>query len=203
MKKKAFTLIELIVMIVVMGVAFMTLPIILTVTTTAIESTVDSRGFYHGVAKTKAILSKPWDENNVDDFATSAIYYVENTLEDSGGLICENNKSRNGHYAGQNRRMCEASYASAIQLDGEAVGFYDDIDDFDQTSDTVSEFVINSKVEYIAYQSGSVVANLALSATTSNIKLVTVTVLKDGNTITEYKYYATNIGLPKPYIKPN
>lgn len=203
MKKKAFTLIELIVMIVVIGIAFMTLPIILMITTAAIENTVESRGFYHGVAKTKAILSKPWDENNVDDFATSGIYYVLNTDEDSGGLVCENNKNRSGHYAGQNRRMCEASYASSIQLDGEAVGFYDDIDDFHQTSGTVSDFVINSNIEYIAYQSGSVVANLAPSATTSNIKLVTVTVLKDGKTVTEYKYYATNIGLPRPYIKPN
>jgi len=207
MQKRAFTIIELILMVVVMGIAFSTLPAILGISAKSLENIVDIRGFYHGAAKMKTAISKPWDQSNVDDYDTSGIYYALRTVESdtsAEALYCDNDKNRSGHYPGLNRRMCEAADASAIGNDGEAAGNYNDIDDFDADNDSLGDgYDIDTAVQYITYQSASPVSNLQPAPGTSNIKLVTITVSKGGKTLTSYKYYAANIGLPKPFVKPN
>lgn len=209
--RRGFTLLEMIVMIVVLGIAFATLPMILGVSAATVASVADVRGMYHGAAKMQIVLNKPWDEGNVDDFDTGGIYYVLRTGEsDAPGerLYCDNDKNRSGHYPGLDRRMCESADASGIGREG---GSYDDIDDFaDAPSDSVGDgYTVSADVVYVGYREGPVVSFFKTEGTvagTSNIKKVTVTVSERSDpacSLVTYRYYAANIGQPKPYIKRN
>lgn len=203
--RNAFTVIELIIMVVILGLAFATLPMILGVSSRSVKNVSDVRGLYHGVAKMQIVLSKPWDESNVNDFETGGIYYVIKTTEDTGGLVCDNDKNRSGHYPGMNRRMCENAAATS-NPSFTAEGDFNDLDDFDGDSDIdVEGYSVDTAINYISYVSGtSVLMPTAGALGTSNIKQITVTVTDPaGFELTKYRYYATNIGLSKPFIKRN
>ena len=205
-----FTLIELIVMMVILGLAFATLPMILGVSARSAGNVADVRGLYHGVAKIQVALSKPWDENNVDDFNTGGGYYVLRTQEsDTLGqrLYCDNDRNRSGHYPGLKRRMCENAAATAKptftadQLPND----YDDLDDFDNDTDHhVEGYQIQTHVDYVPYVDASPVTMGAAAAGTTNIKHLWVDVLDAANrSLATYHYYAANIGLSQPFIKRN
>jgi prepilin-type N-terminal cleavage/methylation domain-containing protein len=211
--RRGFTLIELILAMIVMGIAFATLPAILGVSSRSVENVSDVRGLYHGIAKMEVVRGKPWDEVNTNDFNQSGIYYVLNTQECNVALTlcCLNNKSRFGHYQGLDRRMCENGMAtpSANFL---AEGDFDDIDDFNNDGDrNIEGYDINTTVRYINYpggvNGGSVSFNTAVAAAgqSTNIKEITVSVSRTatGRAVSRYVYYATNIGVDKPFIKDN
>lgn len=203
--RNAFTVIELIIMIVVLGLAFATLPMILGVSSRSVQNVSDVRGLYHGVAKIQVVLSKPWDERNVNDFETGGTYYVIDTAEDTGGLVCDNDKNRSGHYPGRNRRMCENAAATANPF-FTAEGDFNDLDDFNGDSDVdVEGYRVDTAIDYVSYVSGTSVSMPTADALgTSNIKRITVTVTDPaGFELTQYRYYAANIGLSKPFIKRN
>ena len=219
---RGFSIIELIMVIIIISISFMAVPTVLQVSSNAVDSIDDAKASIHAVSKVEIILNKAWDEENVDDLELDDKYYVLSTDEsDSSGdvLYCDN-KLRNGHYGAKNRRMCEVvggvnKSATSIGADsGESNGYYDDTDDFnglvdyiDENGDGVNEFKIKISIDYINYQDSN---NIALqegqeSLNTTNIKRIKVEIY-DNNTnkfISRYYYYATNIGLPKPYIKEN
>ncbi len=206
--RSAFTLIELIVMIVVLGLGFATLPLILGIGSEAVKQVADVRAFYHGAAKVAIVAGKPWDERNVDDYQKGGIYYVLSTGEDTGGLVCDGDRKRSGHYPGKDRRVCEAALASDIlgragDSDADA---YDDIDDFrGDRDDEVEGYTVDTSVAYVPYVGGlSVAMPEGAAAGTTNIKQITVTVSeRSGKVLTRYRYYAANIGRYKPYIRRN
>jgi len=212
-EKRGFTLIELILMVIVMGIAFATLPAILGVSARSVENVSDVRGIYHGAAKMQVVLSKPWDEGNVDDFGLSGIYYVLRSAESDmpgDALYCDNNKTRQGHYPGLDRRMCDQNPASnsataAFGLEtGETVA--DDLDDFDGDSDNdIEGYKVGTTVSYVDYVSAAVVTMpQPQSHATTNIKHIIVRVhTPSGRLLTDYHYYAANIGISKPFIKDN
>lgn len=207
--RRAFTLVELIVMIIVMGIAFASLPMILGVSSESVKNVSDVRGFYHGAAKMQIVLSKPWDDRNVDDFQTGGIYYVINNDECaiSALLCCDNDKNRSGHYPGLNRRMCEDAWASGtLGRTGDTdINAFDDLDDFDLDFDSAEGYDINTTVVYVQYSGGTQVSMpTAVSAATTNVKQITVSISDTlGRPLTQYRYYATNIGRPKSFIKRN
>lgn len=204
-------MIELIFTIVIIGIAFMTLPLILNTTNDSIEAVQESRGYYHALAKMQIITDKPWDENNTADFKnTGGIYYVLKTQEDSGSILeCNSNDMRPGHYEGQNRRMCTRDFAFATPLanlgkDGETNSSYDDIDDFDGDSDDLTDgFDLNASVTYVNYNANDQSMSTFSTATeTTSVKRITVSLRdRSGNEIASYTYYATNVGRPQAYIK--
>lgn len=207
--RHAFTLLELIVMIVILGVAFTTLPMILAVSSDSVRNVSDVRGIYHGVAKMQVVLGKPWDEESVDDFETRGTYYVLHTDESDGPgelLYCDRDKNRSGHYPGLNRRMCENERATAAAFFAE--GDFDDIDDFDGDHDIdIEGYRVDTTVSYVRYENGSGITMptpAVPAGTTSNLKHIRVGVIyPSGNTLAAYHYYAANIGLSRPFVKAN
>ena len=170
--KRSFSITEMVIAIVIIGISFSVLPQIIQINVSSIQSALQTQGFYHGVSKIKIILSKAWDENNVNDLEEKGIYYVLNTQEDHRqNLECVNG-IRQGHYRGKNRRKCSNNQASNIGHDN-GENDYNDIDDFDSSSDTsVSPYDFNSTIKYVDYQEGDSLISFnhqTSSSTTTNI----------------------------------
>jgi prepilin-type N-terminal cleavage/methylation domain-containing protein len=201
---KAFTLLELIVGIVVIGIAFLSIPAIMTVMNYSSEATVDNKGYYHGLAQMSVIMSKEWDENNTDDWEDANVVYIIDS-DDSG---CSDRNGTNPSIAGglyheAGRRQCakDGGYATKKnQFTNE--GDFDDIDDFDGESQEVeNSFTINVEVNYVdtngSLDSGSsyTIQAPANPNDTTNLKQVAVTVKNSATqTTSTLKYIGANIG---------
>jgi type II secretory pathway pseudopilin PulG len=200
MNRSAFSVIEMIVTMTIIGLSFAVLPQIMEISSKSVESTKQSEGFYHGVAKAKIILAKAWDENVVNDFETKGFYGVLSTDETS--LACP----RDGHYSGDGRRKCSNNSASAIGQDNGNLNDFNDADDFNGDQDNNIEFYsIASSVEYVKYEGDNPNytrgGNYPPSGKTSNIKRIIIDVKKDTKDLSSYIYYAANIGMQKPFVK--
>lgn len=218
--RNGFTLVELIATIVIIGIAFLSIPMAMEVTNKAIEFTQTSRGFYHGLAKMKIITNLPWDENNVADFQDKGYYQALQTEADSTNeLKCDPvTLSRSGHYVGLEtalyRRRCSSQNAtddSALGREGD----YDDVDDYEAETTTYSienVFTITSNVDYIAYNNASPATATfnfddAASTQSTSIKRIGVFITEGtgaaAQNIGSYFYYAANIGTYQPVKKAN
>ena len=199
MNRSAFSVVEMIVTMTIISLSFAVLPQIMEISSKSVESTKQSEGFYHGVAKAKIILAKAWDENVVDDFETKGFYGVLETNETS--LACP----RAGHYSGDGRRKCSSGLAASATI-GQDGGDFDDIDDFNGEQDNGIEFYSTvSSIEYVKYEGDNPnytrEGNYPPSGKTSNIKRIIIDVKKDDKDLSSYIYYAANIGMQKPFVK--
>lgn len=214
-----FSIIELIMTIVVIGIAFIGVPLILENSAKTAAWVERSKGVYHGLSKVQIIRSKFWDEGNENDFINNGIYYVLKTAESNAigeTLYCSYDTNRSGHYSGDGRRKCSGATATASGnfgetgdlLEGVGTEEWDDIDDYHEEDDSSvdGKYDIATKVKYITYSEGINSSNITLetdAGDTSNLKEIIVTVSANGKRISEYRYYAANIGVPRPYIKSN
>jgi len=203
-------MVELIVTIVVIGIAFATLPMILRVSNASLASVMEVDDYFHGFSKVQLVASKSWDEANLVDLAESGIYkvLVTQNSEDVGPLFCDRNKSRHGHATSMGERQCTPRFASnTLGVDSGDGSNFDDIDDFNGNVDnTLRNLTITTEVDYIRYQTvnesnttDATVFNMQIGevSTSSNIKRIRVRVtddLADDRLITEFTYFATNIG---------
>lgn len=230
--KRSFSLIELIITIVIMGLAFVAIPAIIQNSITTTSAINKSSGIYHGVAKMQIVKSKLWDHNNKQNFDQIGYYNALDITEGNGSInyiTCNNNISspdygkRSGHFHGENRRKCSMGIGGTPSINFGASGsFYtlmQDIDDynndinyiFGSESATDSIYTLNTKVQYVNFIAPTnvnivnVQTKPANQADITNIKEITVTVTQEPNNekIASYKYYATNIGLFRPLIKNN
>ena len=197
--RMGFSLIELIMTIVIISIAFLGIPLIIENSARTIGWLQNSKAIYHGLAKIQIVRGKYWDEN-------SSIYVLQTTEQ---GLVCNNDQNRSGHYRADNRRRCISFYPTLEVNFGQNKDGIDgnDIDDFHNEIDSDIEgiYTIKTAVKYVDYNdSGD--GNLSLESSTkdqTNIKEIEVKVSKRGSSISTYRYYATNIGISTPFIKDN
>jgi type II secretory pathway pseudopilin PulG len=193
---KAFTLIELIFSIVIIGITFMTIPQIIAVSTNSISLTYESKGLYNAIAQMQLVLSRAWDQNS-----ETANYDV---LETGTGVLTCTGPERNGFYTDDGfHRKCDDTFTTATAI-GMEDAFLDDIDDYDSDSESVGvgqTFDINTTVTYTRYQATHTVQNLVDTTTISNLKHVQVQVNDTEGVIGRYHYYAGNIGSADLFLK--
>jgi type II secretory pathway pseudopilin PulG len=205
LKKYSFTLLELIVAIIVVGITITAIPALLNRTTAMQETAIQEKSFFNAYALLTLIQTQEWDENNTKgnnyykvltaDNGDSELLCIRNgisQLDNDSGAVCatDNNKT------------------SPIGVDDETEGnesTYDDIDDFNGFSTTIDDINISVEVRYISdsgdYSSKNIFFNDESAAATSNtnIKFITLTV-KNKNTnalISVLKYSTPNIGMVK------
>ncbi len=133
MVRYAFTMIELIFAIVIMGITFLTLPTILLRNSDSVERNVIQESIFLASSKLSQVLSFNWDSNSsqtgLNILETADVVRVAN-----GDNLLDRNISdfRIGHFMqSKHRRMSPSGnvrIASPIGLEGV---LYDDIDDFD------------------------------------------------------------------------
>jgi prepilin-type N-terminal cleavage/methylation domain-containing protein len=209
MVKKAFTLIELILAIVIIGVVFIGVPALMQSNSKALESSIKQENVYQITTKLWQIISYRWDENsnlNVLNVANGDSKLDRTSADSSYGQ---------GHLSLPKHRKFESNtslYASASLGNdtGETnEGLYDDIDDF-KTSTAISVLESNVKsaygyktdapdvtinVSYISdtFSVASSIATFDFSTTSvansTNIKMVEV-----NSTNIKLRAYSSNIG---------
>ncbi len=209
---KSFTLIEILVSLIVIGIVATTFPIILQTTVSSSKNTAREEVFYQEFSLLNLINSYYFDENNT----VGDNYYKE--LNATGGdselLInkySNNEYNRIGKHQMDNNdlRSGTNSTVSHIGVDaGEIEGndsTYDDIDDYNDFNETLTSFgrltlyvhvkYINDNADY-SKNDFNFTFNYSGVNHTSNIKLITINVNQGSNEI-NLSYPAMNIGASK------
>ena len=217
------SMIELVFAIVIMGIAVMSLPLILTQVQNNNAFAMQQEAILAAKSKIGDILTYEWDENSYDP--TSSHSFVLDTLNGDGELNATLGTPRRvGHIDADYRRKFfpVATNASTIGADG---GDLDDVDDFNGTTnsltvtagegagalDYVFDLNLTTTVNYArdtATYSNSPLNDFTFNpgnapATPTNIKAITVTVTGGEQNIT-LRAFTCNIGEstllpPRPY----
>ena len=129
-------MIELIFALVIMGIVFVTLPVILLNESTNVERNLMQEAIFASATKISQILTYSWDENSAPD---TAVLAAANVVEvTSTGLLDRNSSDfRVGHVQEPlHRRMTPALAVRSATAIGTDVGdiLPDDIDDFDDAN---------------------------------------------------------------------
>ena len=210
-KYKAFSLIELIISIVVIGIVAVTLPVILQTTTSSMKTSAKEELFYQEFALLQLINSMYFDENNTkdDNFykdlnATQGddelqIYTYQDELNRIGKEDMNNNDLRSG----SNLSVSHIGVDSGEDEHNEST--FDDIDDYNNFEETLVSFgsvTLKVNVFYIDdntdYSKSEINFNFNYSDIhhNSNIKLIKITANVDNQNIV-LSYPAMNIGASK------
>ena len=210
-KSKAFSLLELIISIVVIGIVATTLPIILQTTTSTMKTSAKEEIFYQEFSLLELINSMYFDENNTkeDNFykdlnATEGdselqIYSYDDSLNRAGKENMNNNDLRSG------TNLTVSSIGVDNGEDEHNESTFDDIDDYNNFEETlvsfgsvtlkVSVFYINDLADY---NKTKIEFNFNYSNIhhNSNIKLIKINANVDNQNIF-LAYPAMNIGASK------
>lgn len=75
----AFTMIELVFSIVIVGIVILSIPLIVRQSSINTIMSQNVIGYYNALTLMETIKSKPWDSSSVSDFQNSGVYYILNT----------------------------------------------------------------------------------------------------------------------------
>ncbi len=219
MVKKGFTFIELIVAIVVIGIALMSVPLLLSQSSRSDEFSINQEAILAATTKMGDILTYPWNDTN-----SSGILHVFDVKSGDSQLkrYPDNNSTRRiGHFKEKYRRKFynnsdSIEHNASIKLGHESHdhGDFNDIDDFNNTSFSlvgagggvgdylmdlnlsVGVFYISDDANYSQSPLNFRELNTTYHAPSTNIKMVEVNV-SDSHTnqiITTLKAFSCNIG---------
>lgn len=220
MVRYAFTMIELIFALVIMGIVFLTLPLILINDSSSVEQNLIQEAVFASSAKLGQVLTYPWDENSPDPGTTLTASNVLRTQTATPTVFDRVGTSdfRVGHIIQPlHRRLtpnsAERNASTPLGADG---GDLDDLDDFHGTTETLipttstggykKNYQITTTVSYLTDTPVFIGANDvnytfdtgAISANPTNIKMIeTVTDQNDSNvwsTIVRLRTFSANIG---------
>ncbi|NPA55692.1 MAG: hypothetical protein GXO40_04930 [Epsilonproteobacteria bacterium] len=203
--KCSFTLIELIIAILIIGVSFAAIPNILfssahSITTIRNQSTVND-----AFSLVNFIQTVEWDEENTIDDNYLKILHVSHG---DSYLQCQGDGNRTGVAQLNNNSgaTCANNNASTIGVDANDNGMYDDIDDFDGYQQTSGNYQINIHASYISdsanYNNSDITYQYNQTAQpTTNLKLLTIQIAQSNNPIAILRYISANIGATSIYYK--
>jgi len=216
MVRKGFTIIELIVAIVVIGIALMSVPLLLSQASKSDEFSLNQEAILAGSTKIGDILTYPWDDKLVSE--TNVKHILDVTNGDSELDRYPNNHTRRiGNFKTNFRRKFDANTTYASATLGRAgdtnTTAYNDIDDFNGNSEIINgggtgdylmDLNLTTKVFYISddanYSSSPTLnfgdLNTSLATPTTNLKMIEVKVANKANhqTITTLRAFSANIG---------
>lgn len=202
--RKASSMIELVIAIVVMGIAVMTLPLMLEQTQKGNSFAMQQEAILVARTQIGDILTYPWDENSIQD----GVVGVLDVTSSAFGRYSE--QRRVGHVRQDKRRKFFTNSTQATTTLGQEGSNYNDIDDFSSGSskelvilneDTASglgykfDLKLNTTVSYVDYNdSGLNTSNSPLAST--NVKMIELSIKDTNDIMTPFKLraYSTNIG---------
>jgi type II secretory pathway pseudopilin PulG len=215
--RKATSLIELVIAIVIMGIAVMSLPMVLTQTQSNNAIALQQEAILSTKAKLGFISSYVWDENSWDENSSvSRVLDTTNSADadDEFDVNTTTDIRRKGHFTSDGRRrLWDVTDSKREPLaETTAAPNEDDIDDFDDHNDTITvsdptdmdylfSLNMNPKVSYVSDAtdySNSVIGFTFDETNTktnpTNIKLISVTATGGDGINIKLSTFASNIG---------
>jgi Tfp pilus assembly protein PilV len=194
--RSAMSLIELVFTIVIMGIAVMSLPLILTQVQRNDAFAMQQEAILAAKAKIGNILTYEWDHNSYDSTASRS--FVLTTVSPDTELDCNGTTFRRlGHVNADSRRKCSATGASASAIGADAGdgGNFTDIDDFDADAINISASAEGAgTLDYIFDLNLSTSITYAADSATYNVSPVVFTLNPDNNvTVTNIKTISVTV----------
>ena len=197
-KRNALTLIELILSMVIIAIAFSVLPKMILMSQKISKQSIKEEAIYSAVALMGLIKSTAWDENNTnyDDILITSGDSAYN-CSDSTNFI------RVGGFRGS--RNCDNNITSSTLGSDSGEPPYDDMDDFSAitSQNDYREYNLSVTTAYVSDPSASD-TNITFSDTplsnSTNLKYIDITIIPKtkagvlGNNIGHFYIYASNIG---------
>lgn len=216
--RKAASMLELVIAIVVMGIAVMSLPLILTQSQNANAVALQQEVILATKTKLGYILSYEWDANSYDANASVSRVLDTNGSTSANAAFDTNSTHRIGHVIADNRRrlwdnITTPTTQANFNLGNPAVPL--DIDDFNNRSeqttvvaadmDYIFNLELNSTVQYISDAPSAGTYNnqdinfsfnaARAPANPTNIKMITVRTRDTSNNVNVVlRSFASNIG---------
>ena len=189
-KKSAFTMIELIFAIVVIGISVLSLPMIIRATQKGIEENIVQEAIFAASSELIGATAGYWDENSMQDKNTSTLSRVIDLDGD-----CNSERLRPGHIKQPKHRKClESNSTTAHNLATNLVDI--NVSDLNNAAHGDENIFTDTTTDAAGYKK-AYQSNVAvnLSGSDSNVKLITATV-KDssGNPIVVLRTQSANIG---------
>jgi len=157
-QRPAIAMIELIFAIVIMGIALMSAPMLISSAAQSTSAALQQEGINEAASRINMILTYPWDQNDVNDSCIPPVLHVaagDSELNASG-----NSGRRVGVPIGTNSHTfyCGSSEfnASNMTIDG-----LDDIDDFSGTTTLVTESSGSGGTDYIEQDTVQILTGIA------------------------------------------
>ena len=204
LKKSSFTLIELVISIVIIGIVVTSIPMLLSSSSKFYNNSVKERSFFNAYSLISLITNELWDENN-----TKGNNYYKVLTSDNGdselkctriGVVQLNNDS-GADCASDNNKISVVGVDT--DEDEDNVSSFDDLDDFNNYSTTIDDINFSIKVAYLNdeadYSKSNIFFNISSNNNDSNIKIIEVNVTNEQNNelISSLKYFSSNIGMVK------
>ena len=187
-KRAAFTMIELIFAIVVMGIVMISIPMLLISNNEAVETNILQEAVFIAAAKTNQVLSFAWDENSIDPSTTLAKTQV---VENAGVTRVAGTDFAPGHILQPlHRRMTPNSAIRAATgittstTDGDTVP--DDIDDFNNVSVTIDKNTTVDSYNVVTGYKNQYIVSAEVEHNVPGRKEVTIKVIDNPNTSGTY-----------------
>lgn len=186
--KSAFTMIELIFAIVIIGISVLSLPMMTQVISQGIEKNLVQEAIFGASAELNQVLSYQWDENAMDSNDTLAkVAWTSdcNTIT----------KLREGHINQPLHRKCvdDSTKIPTLIVDG--------LNDIDDTAHATQLLFTNSTISKEGYKetyNSAVDVTYAdfgaVTAADKNMKKISVTISNAAGTVTLLNAYSANIG---------
>ena len=222
-------MIELIVAIVVIGITFMSVPLIMSETERSVETSVHQEAVMAGLSQMVNIMSYKWDENQTDESLNGGYAKVLDTFY-TNPLQCREisgTRMRIGHFQEDYRRKCynEERNATAPANLGSDGGDMDDIDDINykyasllsgtdnNESDYKQNYNIKISVVYVEddlsngndYTPINIIGTVSTTSVTTeptSIKMIETTISSDtSDTKVVMRSFAANVGEVRYFSK--
>lgn len=212
--RKASSMIELVIAIVVMGIAVMTLPLMLERTQANNAFAMQQEAILAAKTHIGDIITFPWDENTLNT-TTNVVAVLDTDSPNYNRFPDANSTRRVGHVLQDKRRKFFTNETNASDIGAAATNNIIDIGDFDDTNSTLNQattaienagildyrydFNMTTKVRYITDTPAPTFVFLTdgNKTVTSNIKMIEVKLQGDGISTFSLRAYSSNIGESK------
>lgn len=213
----AFSLLELVIALVIMAIALLSVPSMLSQMGKAYEVVLHKEAVFFGARSNANLLGYRWDERNILHFDPTKADLNETNitrvyiLKTDGDSDLER-QSANHRIGSVTRQYHPNGYYATFPLQKEEPNSEpgDDLDDFTNTTESISkvkeevffDYTIDTNISYI--DDNANYDNRQLSITidgspighSSNIKFITTTIRYNNDPIVVYHSFACNIGSP-------
>jgi len=203
--RKASSMIELVIAIVIMGIAVMTLPLMLERVQANNAFAMQQEAILAAKTQLGDMITYPWDENSLKNNVVAVLD------TQSASYQREVNTTRRIGHVKQDKRRKFFNNTTNASVIGTATNNIIDIADFDTdvaelnklnaadadfagTLDYRFDFNMTTSVRYINDNPVNFVFSDANISTTSNIKMITVTLQGDNISTFKLRAYSSNIG---------